>query len=178
MLKDSCSQREQGLDNFLNEVRQLKDRMERVIPSYLASLERISQLPEELEHRWWSSRVDALLQKVKSDYQNYQSQAQKVDILSKFTTLGIDIALKAGGMQPVAPPPSPRIGISISPSGKIEPALLDDQYKPPNVILITFEEFEAVTHRLKVELLKGTIVPTSEEEIPGLIRDLALKKKD
>jgi len=75
-------------------------------------------------------------------------------------------------------PPSPRIGISISPLGKIEPALLDDPYKPPNVILLTFEEFEAIAQRLKVELLKGTIVPADEGEIPRLIRGLALKKKD
>ena len=91
---------------------------------------------------------------------------------------GIDIALKAGGMQPVAFPPSPHIGISISPLGKIEPALLDDPHKLPDVILVTFEEFEAIAQRFKVELLKGTIVPTGEDEIPGLIRDLALKKKD
>ena len=75
-------------------------------------------------------------------------------------------------------PPSPRIGISISPLGKIEPALLDDPYKPPDVILVTFEEFEATAQRPKVELLKGTIVPTSEDEIPRLIRDIALKKRD
>lgn len=81
-------------------------------------------------------------------------------------------------MQPVALPPSLRIGISIFPSGKIEPALLDDPYKPPNVILATLEEFETIAQRLKVELLKGTIVLTGEEEIPRLIRALALKKKD
>ena len=46
------------------------------------------------------------------------------------------------------------------------------------MILVTLEEFEAIAQRLKVELLKGTIVPTGEEEIPRLIRDLALKKKD
>jgi len=178
MLKDLYSQREQNLDNFLNEVHQLRDRMENVLPSYLASLERVSHLPEELEHRWWSSRVDTLLRRVKSDYQNYQSQAQKVDFFGKFMTLGIDIALKAGGMQPVALPPSPCIGISISSLSKIEPALLDVQYKPPNVILLTFEEFEAIAQRLKAQLLKGTIVPTSEDEIPRLIRDLALKQRD
>ena len=75
-------------------------------------------------------------------------------------------------------PPSPRIGIAISPSGKIEPALLDDPHKPPNMILVTLEEFEAIAQRFKVELLKGTIVPTGEEEIPRLIRDITLKKRN
>ena len=169
------SQREHSLDNLLDEIRELRVRMKEFLPSYTASLIGLSQLPEEFERRFWASRVEALLQAVKADHRNFQARAQKVDILSKFTTLGIDIVLKAGGMQPVAPPPSTRIGISISPLGKIEPALLDDPYKPPNVILVTFEEFEAIAQRLKVELLKGTIVPTSEDEIPRLIRDLALK---
>ncbi len=172
------NQRERSLDNLLGEIRELRVRTKELLPSYTASLIGLSQLPEEFEHQFWASCVEALLQTVKTDYQNLRAKAQKVDLLGKFMTLGIDIALKAGGMQPVTPPSSPRIGISISPSGKIEPALLDDPYKPPNVILLTLEEFEAIAQRLKVELLKGTIVPTSEDEIPKLIRDLALKKKD
>ena len=171
------NQRERNLNNFLGEVRELKERMKRVFPSYLASLEKVSQIPVESERRWWTSRVEALLQKVRADYQKYQTQAQKADFLGKFMTLGIDVALKAGGMQPVALPPSPRIGMSISPSGKIEPALLDDPYKPPNVILVTFEEFEAITQRLRGELLKGAIVPTSEDEIPRLVYGLAAEQK-
>ena len=172
------SQRELSLDNLLDEFHELRVRMKEFLPSYTASLIGLSQLPEEFEYRFWASRVEALLQTVKADYQNLRAKAQKVDFFGKFMTLGIDIALKAGGMQLVAPPPFPRIGISISPLGKIEPALLDDPHKLPNVILVTFEEFEAIAQRLKVELLKGTIVPTGEDEIPGLIRDLALKKRD
>jgi hypothetical protein len=172
------SQREHSLDSLLGEIRQLKDRMGQVFPSYIALLKELSSLPEEFERRFWASRVEALLQMVKAAYKNFQAKGQKADLLSKFMTLGIDIALKAGGMQSVALPPSPRIGISISPLSKIEPALLDDPYKPPNVILLTFEEFEAIAQRLKVELLKGTIVPADEGEIPRLIRGLALKKKD
>ncbi len=68
-----------------------------------------------------------------------------------------------------------RIGISISALGKIEPALFDDPNRQPDAILITFEEFETVAQRLKGEILKGTIVPKSEGEIPGLIGALALK---
>ena len=76
-------------------------------------------------------------------------------------------------MEPIAPPPSVRIGISISPLGKIEPALFDGPNRQPGVILITLEEFEKIAQRLKGEVLKGTIVPTSEDEIPKLIyRDL------
>jgi hypothetical protein len=151
--------------------------MEQVLPSYLAGLERLSQLPEEFSHRFWASCLEALLAKVKSDYQKWQAQAQKADLLGKFMTLGVDVILKAGGMEPIAPPPSTRIGISISPSGKIEPALFDDPNRQPKVILITFEEFEAIAQRLKGEILKGAIVPTSEDEIPKLVYHFSSSKK-
>ena len=169
------NQREWSLSNLLDEIRGLKERMERVFPSYLALLEKTSRLPVEFERGWWTSRVEALLETVRGDYQKYQAQAQKADFISKFMALGIDVALKAGGMQPVASPPSPQIGISISPLSKIEPALLNDPYRQSKVIFITSEEFEAIAHRLKGEILKGTIVPKSEDEIPRLIRALVLK---
>ena len=106
---------------------------------------------------------------IKSNYQNWQAEAPKADLLAKFMTMAMDIALKAGKMEPIALPPSPKVGISISPSGKIEPALLNNQYRQPGVIIITFEEFEAIAQRLKSEMLKGTVVPKSEDEIPKLI---------
>ena len=171
------NQREWSLNKFLGELRKLKERMEKVFPSYLASLEKVPQLPVEFEHRWWSSRVEALLEKVRADYQKYQTQAQKVDFLGKLMTLGIDVALKAGGMQPVALPPSPRIGISMSPSGKIEPALIDDLNRQPDAVFITFEKFEAIAQRLKGEILKGKVAPKSEDEIPRLAYGLAAEQK-
>ena len=139
MLKGMSSQREWNLSNFLGEVSELKERMEKVFPSYLASLKRISQLPDEFERRWWASRVEALLAKVRTDYQKWQAQAQKADFLGKFMTLGVDVVLKAGGMEPIAPPASVRIGISISPLGKIEPALIGDPNRQSDVILITLK---------------------------------------
>ena len=90
------------------------------------ALEKVSQLPGEFERRWWASRVEALLAKVRTDYQNWPAQAQKADFSGKFMTLGVGVVLKAGGMEPIAPPPSVRIGISISPLGKLEPALIGD----------------------------------------------------
>lgn len=142
---------------------------EKAFPSYLVSLKKTSQLPDEFERRWWSFRVEALLEKVRADYQKYQAQAQKADFLGKFMTLGIDTVLKVGGMEPILPPASLQIGISISPSGKIEPALFDDPNRQPDAILITFEKFEAITQRLKGEILKGEVAPKSEDEIPRLI---------
>ena len=178
ILQGMLNQRERSLDDLLDEVRQLKERVKAILPSYTALLNEVSQLPEEFEHRFWASCFETHLEKIKADYQKYQAQSQKVDLMGKLMTMGMNIALKIGGMEPVPPSNSLRVGLSIHPSGKIEPALIDDPNKPPDVILVTYEEFSAITHRLKDKLLNGTIVPTSEGEIPKLIRDLALKKKD
>jgi hypothetical protein len=171
------NQREWHFDEFRREVRELKGRMEQVLPSYLSGLEKLSQLPEDFNHRFWVSCLDALLAKVKGDYQKWQAQAQKADLLGKFMTLGVDVVLKAGGMEPIAPPSSARIGICVSPSGRIEPALFDDPNRKPDVILITFEEFEAIAQRLKGEILKGTVVPKSEDEISRLIYVFGAEQK-
>jgi hypothetical protein len=149
--------------------------MEQVLPSYLAGLERLSQLPEEFSHRFWASCLEALLAKVRSDYQKWQVQAQKVDFLAKFMTLGVDVALKAGGREPIAPPSFPQLGVSISSSGKIEPDWIGNPHREPKAIFVTYDEFMAIAQRVKDELLKGTIVPTSEDEIPKLIYNIAFK---
>jgi len=145
------------------------------LPSYTASLKRLSQLPEEFERRFWVPCIEALLEKVKVDYQKYQAQAQEADLRGKLLTLGLDIALRVGGMEPIPLPDSLRVGISMRPSGKIAPALMDDPNRQPNAVIVTYEEFVAIAQRLKDGLLKGTIVPTSEDEIPKLIYTLALK---
>lgn len=163
------SQRERSLDNLLGETRELKERIKQVLPSYTASLKELSSLPEEFERRFWASRVEALLQMVRADYQSFQAKAQTVDFLGKFMTLGMDIALKAGGMEPIAPPPPTQLGISVSPSGKIAPDWIDNPNREPGAIFVTYEEFVAIAQRLEDKLLKGTIVPSSEDEIPRLI---------
>ena len=163
------SQGEHSLDNLLGETRELKERIKQVLPSYTASLKELSSLPEEFERRFWASRVEALLQTVKADYENFRAKAQKADLLGKFVTLGIDIALKAGGMEPIAPPPPTQLGISVPPSGKIAPDWVDNPYREPEAIFVTYEEFMAIAQRLEDKLLRGTIVPSSEDEIPRLI---------
>jgi len=165
------------LNNFLGEVRELKGRMEKAFPSYLASLEKTSRLPIEFERRWWASHVEALLVKVKTDYQKYHTRARGSDLLGKFMVLGVDMILKAGGMEPVKLPAPFQVGISIYPAGKIEPALFDDPNRQPDAIFVTFDQFEVIAQRLKDKLLRGTIVPASEDEIPKLVYGLAAEKK-
>ena len=70
-------------------------------------------------------------------------------------------------MEPVSPPEPVRLGISISPSGKMEPDWLDNPNRNPKAIFVTYEEFVTITNRLEDKLLRGTIVPSSEDENPG-----------
>ena len=151
--------------------------MEKAFPSYLASLEKTSRLPIEFERRWWASRVEALLEKVKTDYQKYQTRARGSDLLGKFMILGVDMVLKAGGMEPVKLPAPFQVGISIYPAGKIEPALFDDPNRQPDAIFVTFDQFEVIAQRLRNEILKGKIVPKSEDEISKLIYGFDAEQK-
>ena len=169
------NQKEHSLNDLLSEVRQLKERIKAILPSYTALLREVSHLPQEFEGIFWASCVEALLEKVRADYQAYQARAQKADLWGKFMTVGVDIILKAGGMEPVPLPNSLRLGVSISPSGKIVPTLMDDPNRQPDAVIVTYEEFVAVAQRLKDELLKGTLVPSSEDEIPRLIHSFASK---
>ena len=162
-------QKERSLDDLLSEVRQLKERIKAILPSHTALLKELSRLPDELEGRFWASRVEVLLEKVRADYQTYQAHAQKADLWGKFMTVGVDIILKAGGMEPVPLPDPLRVGVSISPSGKIVPSIIDEPNRQPDAVLVTHEEFLAIAQRLKEELLKGTIVPSSEDEIPKIL---------
>lgn len=175
--KDMSSQREWSLNNLLRQLRELRETLPELRMPYTTALERVAQMPVEFERRWWSSRVDMLVQKLKVDYQKHQAQAGKVDLLTQFMTVAVDSVLKAGGMEPVPLPDSLRVGISISVLGKIEPALLDDSSPREGGVLVKFEEFEAIAQRLKEEILKGKIMPESEEEIPKLIHDYALRQK-
>ncbi len=169
------NQREHSLDDLLNEVHQLRERIKAVLPSYTAYMKALSQLPDEFQCRFWASCVETLLEKVRADYQAYQARAQKVDLMGKLMTMGTNIALKASGMEPMRPPNSLQVGLSIHPSGKIVPTIIDDPNRQPDAIVVTYDRFVVIVQRLKGELLKGTIMPTAEDEIPKLVCNLASK---
>jgi hypothetical protein len=69
----------------------------------------------------------------------------------------------------VPPPERSRLGISLSSRGKIGPDWIDNPNREPEAIFVTYEEFMAIAQRLEDKLLKGTIAPLSEDEIPRLI---------
>ena len=163
------NQSEYSLDSLHNEVHKLKERIEHVLPSYMTLLKEITQLLEEFERRFWASCAEALLHEVKARYQDLEAQAQRADIVGKFMILGMYVIARTGGMEPVLPPETVRLGISISPSGKMEPDWLDNPNRDPKAIFMTYEEFVTIAKRLEDKLLRGTIVPTSENEIPELM---------
>lgn len=167
--------KEHSLDSFLDEIRELKESMEKVLPSYTNLLKDLSSLPKEFECRFWVSCLEALVEKVRVDYESFQAEAMKVDLLNKLMTLGMDMALMARGVQPVAPPPPVQIGVAISSSGRIRPDYFDNPNRGSGAIFVAYEEFMAIAHRLKEKLLKGAIVPTREEEIPRLVYSQALE---
>jgi len=169
------TQREQSLDNFLSVVHELRGQMESLFPAYLAGLHRLCQMPDEFEHRFWTSQVEALLQKVKADYENYQLEAQKANLFGKMAETMINITLLATRQQPMPHPIPLRTCISISASGRIEPALLDDSYRQPGAVFLIIDKFETIARRLEDEIMTGKVLPRSEEQIPKLMYDLALK---
>ena len=175
ILKGMSNQRERSLDNLLGEIRELKGRMKGILPSYTASVKGLSQLPEEFDRRFWVSCVEVLLQKAKSDYENYQFQTEKANLFGKITETMVNFAWRTTGQQPMAHTSPLQARISISPSGKIEPTIFDDSYGQKGVTFVTISRFEAIARRLGDEIMKGKILPESESEIPKLIYDLALK---
>jgi hypothetical protein len=76
-------------------------------------------------------------------------------------------------MEPIVPPPYPEVGISISPSGIIEPTLLNYPSAGPGVISVTIEKFEGIARKVEEEIMKGTAVPKNEEDVPRLIYAVA-----
>ncbi len=165
------------MDNILINVRQLKEKMQQIITSYTASLKILPQLGAEFEGRYWASCVETYLEKVKVDYQKYQAQAQKAEMCGKAVTLMADTILKAAGMAPMPLPNPQLIGVWISQSGKIALTLAGDLPQPPGEVLVTYEEFLEIAQRLKNGLLQGTIVPISEDDVPGLVYMFAVTWK-
>jgi hypothetical protein len=88
ILPDISSLREYSLDRVLNEVRALKESMKLILLSYMTSLKELSKLPNEFDRRFWVCCVENLVQKVTADYQQYQAQVWKLDMVSKLMTLG------------------------------------------------------------------------------------------
>jgi len=169
------TQKEKNLHDFPAEMRELRVKMEGLLPDHLAALRRVCQIPQEFKRRFWVSEVEALVRKVRTDYEKYRFQAIGVTLFGKTAEAMASLFLQATGHQPIAPSAPLQTCISIYPSGRIEPALLDSSSRQEGAVLVTIEKFEAIARMLRDEIMKGRVVPQSEEEIPKLIHDMALK---
>lgn len=164
------------MDKLLSEVRELRERMEELFPPYIASLQRLSQMPVEFHRRYWAAKIDSLVDKVKVEYDRYQAEIDRANLFGRLMTPLRDAALRAGRMEPI-PPPTPMEGcISISGSGKIELTLRDAPLSQTDAVLLTFEEFRGVALKLRQMVMEGTVAPKGEDEIPRLIHGLVLKR--
>jgi hypothetical protein len=173
--KGMSTQKEQRLDNFPGEVRELRGKMEGLLPDYVAALAKLCRMPEEFKRRFWVSHVQALVQKVKADYKNYEFETLKANLLGKMTETMVNLAWQVTGQQPVTHTNPLQACLSLYPTGRIQPGLLGDFSKQYGAILISVEKFEAIAQRLEDRIMKGDILPKSEDEIPKLIYNLALK---
>ncbi|MCL0064252.1 hypothetical protein M1N83_03605 [Dehalococcoidia bacterium] len=72
-------------------------------------------------------------------------------------------------MAPGKPSTSTLLSIAIWPSGEIKPVLTADPPGQVGVIVVTFEEFEQTAVKLKNDVQSGELMPSVEDEIPGLI---------
>jgi hypothetical protein len=168
-----CSQSENRLENLLIESQKLRENLENFFPSYVAALNRLSQVPTEFERRYWVSRLDLFLEKVSSDYKKYQAEVNKANFMGQFMGRAMDVMMQAGRLGPISPL-SPLEGcLAIWPSGKIEPTYKGATSKQSEAVLVRFEEFEKLTQKLKDGILKGMVTLKSEDEIPNLIGNLA-----
>lgn len=163
------------MNNLLSELRDLKEKMQQLMPQYKTALERVAQMPTKFERRWWLWCVETLLQRTKIDYRKYQDRTRQVEYNGDYFMPVMAAFLGVSGRGPTPPP---RFGISISVSGKIEPARLDRLTSEKGDVFLALEEFEAICQRLKEEIIKGAVMPAGEEEIPKLLLTLASKPSE
>ena len=162
------------LEDLLAELLKLRGKLEEILPSHTAALNRLPRIPVEFDRRYWVSRVDLLLGKIKGEYERYQAEVNRANLVGRFMTVAIDAAMKMGGLGPMPAQPPMEACIAISSSGEVKLSLRDAHAGPSGAVLLTFQEFEKLALRLKDNILKGLATPNSDDEIPKMIRDLAL----
>ena len=176
-LQDMLNQRERSLDDLLDEVRQLKERIKAILPSYTALLKEISQLPEEFERRYRASWIDELFQKTRKRYEKFLISCGMISLMGTALSNAVAMAMRQPvvGLNQVSTPIP--LYIAIWPSGEINPVLKDDLSRQVEVAAVNFQEFEQICLGLKDDVLKGKLVPEAESDIPRLIYKLALERR-
>jgi hypothetical protein len=155
----------------------LREEVDSLVAGYVALLQKLSQVPEEFERRFWVPHIEAVLEKVRIDYRNHESQALKASLFGKMAETIVNLGWAATGQQPMAHVTPLQTCISISPSGRIKPALLGDPSRRQGNILLNMDRFERVAQKLKDEIMSGKVILESEDEIPKMMYDRALRSQ-
>lgn len=168
--------RELSLEGIGQELPKLREKLERVLPGYAASLERVSEMPVEFGRRWRTSWVEEHLEKVRQGYQQLVNQGMVGALFG-----GMVSNLMSTITRQPAPTPSPTnslsFAVSVLPSGEVRPTLKSMPQQQAGVITVTFEEFERVALKLKGNVLSGELVPEDEAETRRLIYDRLAKAR-
>jgi len=171
------SRKELSLEDIAGEIPELREKMETLLPTYVASLERSCQVPLEFERRYRASWIDELFQKTRKRYEKVLIGCGMINLMGTALSNAVAMAMRqpaVGLNQASAPIP---LYIVIWPSGEINPVLKDDLPRQVEVAAVNFQEFEQICLGLKDDVLKGKLVPEAESDIPRLIYKLALERR-
>ena len=159
--------RELSLENIGQELPRLREKLERMLPAYVASLKRLSGMPVELGRRWRASWVEEHLEKVRQSYQQLVNQGMVAGLFGGMVSnLMSTITRQPAAQNPAA---SWQFAISILPSGEAKPTLIGMSPQQAGVITISFEEFERAAVKLKDNVLSGELVPEDEADVRRMI---------
>lgn len=164
--------KELSLEVIGREVTVLSEKNKGVLPIYVASLKRVSEMPFEFERCCRASWIEVLLEKTRQSYQDVFARCKMVGFVSDMLIGTMATMLR----QPVAMSGGEAVSllcIGIWPSGEIKPVLRDDSLERSGVVMVTFEQFEEVALKLKHDVLNGKLTPERDDEIPKLIHVLA-----
>ena len=161
--------KELSLEDIGREVSLLSEEMERVLPTYAASLRRVSEMPVEFERRCRAAWIEVLLEKTRQTYQDMLARCVMVGFVGTMLTSAMAMVTGQPMMAPGKPSTSTLLSIAIWPSGEIKPVLTADPPGQVGVIVVTFEEFEQTAVKLKNDVQSGELMPSVEDEILGLI---------
>lgn len=168
--------RELSLEDIGQELPKLREKLGRVLPGYVASLERISAMPVEFGRRWRTSWLEEHLEKVRQNYQQLVNQGMVVGLVGGMMSNIMSTITRQPAVTQSPSPPWP-FAVSILPSGEVRSTLKSMPPQQAEAITVSFEEFERTALKLKDDVISGKLVPEDEAEVRRLIYDSLVKTK-
>ena len=152
----------------------LKEEMNRLLPAYADAAKRLSRVPEEFDREGCAAWVEALVERVAPEYRRWEAARPGVAMMSTLTVAMMSLTLKAVGQQPLPLPSSSVVAVAILPDGNLRMCLTVDYASRTDVAVLSWSQFEAVAMKAKEKVLRGEARLRRAEEVPTLIRRVAL----